>query len=351
MSKDTIRVGIVGARDIVTLKAEPAPAPFGRTITISHVAALDLVPRADLVAICRLNPALHNQFEKDWSARWPEAKLYTDYSEMLTRESLDLLCVATPDDYHAQITVDAAEAGVKGIFCEKPLATSLDDADRMIEACEANGTALTVDHTRRWNPVHHKVRDVVRTGTVGALSTIVANLGGERAMLVRNGTHMIDTVCFFAESEPARVLAHLEDGYEDWDEYKGDGGVESDSEPGATGYVLFRNGVRALYNGTKTTMYDFSLDLIGPRGRIHVTDSGALLTTTDSDSGEAVTRHLVSERYQDRDLVAAWQELIDVVEQGSTSVSSAREARKTLQIIFGFLRSHRDGSRLVDVPE
>ena len=213
--KSTYRVGIVGARDIVGRAPGPAPPPFRNEIILSHVASLALIPSAELAAVCRLDPTLHTQFESDWGGRWPSARLYTDYKEMLAQEDRDLLGVATPDNYHADITVDAANAGVKGIFCEKPLATRMEDADRMIRACEDNGAVLSVDHTRRWSALHHKVRDTVRSGAIGPLSTIEATLGGARAMLFRNGTHIIDSVCFYAESEPVQVFAHLEKGYDD----------------------------------------------------------------------------------------------------------------------------------------
>ena len=58
---------------------------------------------------------------------------------MLARERLDIIGVVTSDHRHADIVVDAATSGVKGVMCEKPLATSLEDADRMIRACAERG--------------------------------------------------------------------------------------------------------------------------------------------------------------------------------------------------------------------
>ena len=58
---------------------------------------------------------------------------------MLEGEDLDVLTVATSDHLHTKIVIDGAESGVKGIFCEKPIATTLEDADAMIAACERNG--------------------------------------------------------------------------------------------------------------------------------------------------------------------------------------------------------------------
>ena len=275
---------------------------------------------------------------------------------MLSKEDLDILAVATSDHRHADITVDGANAGVKGVLCEKPLATSMEDADRMIQACEGSGTVLVVDHSRRWVPLLYKVRETIRSGAIGPLTTIVAIRGGPRAMLFRNGTHMIDEVCFFADSEPTQVWGRLEEGFEHWDQYKGDGGKLPENDPGVSGFIHFRNGVRALYSGTKNTFERYTLQLTGTQGQIFLPlstypySSTAKMLTHDPETGDVVSRTLVADQYREHGLVAAYEELIDVIENGGTPVSSAREARKTVQIILGFLKSQQAGSSLVDVP-
>ena len=85
--------------------------------------------------MCDLVPGLLDDFKAAWADDLPNVNTYTDYREMLAREELDILTVATSDNRHTDIVVDGANASVKGILCEKPLATSLEDADRMIEAC------------------------------------------------------------------------------------------------------------------------------------------------------------------------------------------------------------------------
>ena len=361
MNRDKVhRVAIVGASGITTKRSADPPLPFQRTVqshdTVSHAMSLAMIPNVEVVGICDLVPELTEQFINTWTDRWPNAKGYTDHKEMLRREDLDVLVVATGDNAHADITVDGANAGVKGIFCEKPLAISVKDVDRMIKACEDNGTTLSVDHTRRWSPVYHKVREAVREGVIGRLSTVVVNHGGRRAMLFRNGTHFIDGICFFAESEPVKVFARLEDGFDDWDEYKGDGGKTPEKDPAASGFILFRNGVRAFYNGDKDQLHRNTTQLTGPKGQIFFAhnDRTATLTTLstpEAQSGEFMRTDLTPDQYQVHGMVAGYTELLRVVENGGESGSSGREARKTVQILQGFLRSNREGSRLVDVPE
>ncbi len=358
MQQKTYRIGFVGLSGITASPRSGKPLPpFQREIIFSHAASLDLLPNADIVGVCDLVPDLLEKFKQDWGARWPSVHTYTDYKEMLAKEDLDVLTVATSDHRHAPMVIDGGNAGVRGIFCEKPLATSMEEVNHMIETCESNDVVLMVDHSRRWVPLLHKVRDVIRSGAIGTLTNIVATRHGPRAMLFRNGTHVIDEICFFAESEPAQVFARLEDGFEDWDQYKGDGGKLPENDPGASGFVLFRNGVRALYSGMKNTADRHTLQLSGTKGQIfqqrttYPYSTSATMATEDPDTGEEVLRTLHPDQYEAHGLVAAYRELFEAIETGSPVISPAREARKTVQIMLGFLKSQHEGCRLVDVPE
>lgn len=358
MGDSRYRVGIVGATWIAVRRTPDPPPPFGKdignAISISHAATLSAMPGLELVAVCDLVPELLDDFKTAWADELPGANTYTDYREMLASEDLDILVVATSDNRHTDIVVDGAEAGVKGILCEKPLATSLEDADRMIEVCEERGVPLHVNHNRRWNPLMHMVRDEIRSGLIGKLGSIVVSHGGPRAMLFRSGTHMIDAVCFFAESEPAQVAGMLEPGFDNWDRYRGDGGRLPENDPSASGMILFENGVRVLYDGSKDTILssDF-MRLRGSEGEISFNLDArgpAVVRKYDADARVAVTHTLHPVQYQVQGLAATYTELIGVIENGGAGISTAVEARKTLQIMLGFLKSHREGNGLVGVP-
>ena len=350
MPTKTYRAGVIGLRGIAANPGSPDEPPFERAIVHSHTASLALLPNVEVAGYCDLTPELLDDFDKNWGKRWPNAKPYADHKEMLAKESLDILGVATSEHLHADITVDAVNAGVKGILCEKPIATTIEDADRMIKACDDNGVALAVDHTRRWNPRYHKVRDAVRSGAIGSLGTIVATLGGPRAMLFANGTHLIDMVCFFAESQPTQVFARLEDGYESYAAYTSISNKDPANDPALSGFILFENGVRAMYCGEKNTFGMFSFQLSGPDGQVYVNDSTSTLVVSDPDkSFGQPKRKILPGQYQVHGIAAAYQELIDVIENGGESVSSGREALKTLKIMLGFLRSQQEGARLIDI--
>ena len=360
MTNKKYRVGIVGLRGIGSKRPDEPPKPFKDIIGATHAASLSRFSNIEVVGYCDLVSELLEEFKESWKDQWPNAKGYTNYKEMLVKEQLDILAITTSDHRHTDIAVDAANAGVKGIFCEKPLATSVEDADRMINACEDKGVVLTVDHTRRFRPLLHKIRNTIRSGSIGPLSTIVVTHAGPRAMLFRNGTHIIDGICFFADSEPSQVFARLEDGFEDWDHYKGDGGSLPENDPAASGFVLFRNGVRAFYCGSKKTAGGVTLQLLGQNGRIdfdyngltaELSAPGSASVSSANDPGSVIKQTLVPDYYKVEGIEAGYRELIDLIEKGGSSVSPAREARKTVQIMLGFLKSQQAGSILVDVPE
>lgn len=347
----TYRAAVVGLSGIAASPRQAAPDPaLGVAMPHSHVAAYATVPSTEVVAVCDLLPEMLDRFEREWGGELPQVRPYTDYKTMLQDERIDLLSVATPDHRHAQIVVDAVEAGVRGIFCEKPIATTLADADRMIAACRRHNVPLLVDHTRRWYPEFAEARRRIREGAIGSLQRIVATLGGPRAMLFRNGTHLIDCVCYFAESEPAWVWGELDDPQRAHaPRYTGDGGRDPATDPGGSGYVHFTNGARGFINASKATMPNFELDLVGETGRIRIGTHVAEHWHALPGGGMAASR-LHPPPTTRGDMVAAVEELIHLVEHGGRGTSTGEDARQVLSILLGILQSNARGSAPVTFP-
>ena len=87
-------------------------------------------------------------------------------------------------------------------------------------------------------------------------------------MLFRNGTHMLDAIMWFAGGRPQWVVAELEDGYEEYGEYRGDGGHDPATEPSANALIRFDNGVRGVYQGDKQAQRRTEFIVSGTEGRI-----------------------------------------------------------------------------------
>ena len=94
------------------------------------------------------------------------AKGYTDFREMLEKENLDAVVVATPETVHRESVVMAAEKGCH-VFVEKPLASNLEDADAMIEACDRNGVKMMVGYILRFEPCYTHIKDAIAQNTIG----------------------------------------------------------------------------------------------------------------------------------------------------------------------------------------
>ncbi len=338
----TYRVGIVGCGGISSQRSNDSPM-FGSN-PWSHAKAYAEISQCQVVAVSDIVPESTERFIKTWGDVWQDVHTYTDHKKMLAKEKLDIISVTTPDDKHADIVIDVADAGIKGIFCEKPLATTIADANRMIDAIEKSKVVINVDHTRRWNPLFHEAKNLIKQGKIGKPNTIIATLGGPRAMMFRNGTHIVDMICFMAESDPSWVFAELEDGYSDYSEYKGDGGYDPKTEPAVSGYIHFDNGIRSFYNCDKRMSAMSDWEINGSEGRIFVNDTRCELWT-------GLSKRLVSiPFYRFTGMEAAIREIINCIETGRKTTSDAREALKTVEIMLGMLESQRLGNTKVKLP-
>jgi predicted dehydrogenase len=163
--------------------------------------------------------------------------LYTDYKMMLQKEDLDIAVICTWPPLHAEMTVAAAESGVSGIICEKPMAVNLAEADAMIEACDKNKAKLVVGHMRRFSEAYAGARRLIVSGAVGEVYFIHGVTVGD---LLSDGTHMVDMIRFFAGDAPVNWVVGQVDARSKKMRY---GHYVEDS---SVGYFEFENGVRAF---------------------------------------------------------------------------------------------------------
>lgn len=99
-------------------------------------------------------------------AELPAARVAEDYCEALGDGALDAVAICLPHALHAPVAVEAAEAGVH-VLCEKPVAGTLEDADRMIEAAERAGRVLMVAENVRFSPLYERVRELLEGDAIG----------------------------------------------------------------------------------------------------------------------------------------------------------------------------------------
>lgn len=127
-----------------------------------HAENLKNMENCDLVAICDVDEK-HKRMAETLGTRF-----YSHYQEMIERERLDGVVIALPNDLHAPVGVDCAKKGIH-LFVEKPIASNLSEADRLIEAARKSSVRILVGHHRRFSPLVETTRDIIRGGQIGKL--------------------------------------------------------------------------------------------------------------------------------------------------------------------------------------
>jgi len=202
-------------------------------IARAHMAGYNLVPEVEVVAGADPFAEARTKFETEF----PGVKTYEDAEAMLAEEQPDIVSVCTWPGLHGQQVVLAAEAGAKGIVCEKPFDLTLPAADAALEACRANGTKLVVGHQRRFYPHVNEARDALKAGAIGDLVAINSQCMGD---LYTDATHSIDLIRYFLDDEPvAWVLGQVA---RQSDKHR----FGHDVEDTALVHLQFESGVRGL---------------------------------------------------------------------------------------------------------
>ncbi len=149
--KKRFRVGIIGCGGIANGK---------------HMPSIKAIDRADMVAFCDLIEERAVKAAKEYGT--PDAKVYTDYRELLKDESIEVVHVCTPNRMHAEISIAALDAG-KHVMCEKPMAKTAADARAMVEAAKRSGKKLTIGYQHRSKAEAIYLKNVVDRGDLGEI--------------------------------------------------------------------------------------------------------------------------------------------------------------------------------------
>lgn len=135
--------------------------------------------RARLVAVCDVDTtrreAAQQRVNEHYGNR--DCAAYVDYRELLARKDIDVVCIATPDHWHAQITIDAARAG-KHIYCEKPLTHDIDEAIRVMHEVKKAGVVLQTGSQQRGDKEFRVAAELVRNETAGKVLSIKSDFWG-----------------------------------------------------------------------------------------------------------------------------------------------------------------------------
>ncbi len=185
-----IKVGIIGCGGIANGK---------------HMPALKKVKDCEMVAFCDIIPERAEKAARDYGT--PDAKVFTDYKELLKLADVDVVHVCTPNRSHSFITVDALESG-KHVMCEKPMAINSEEAKKMLDAAKRTGKKLTIGYQSRFRDDSVFMKQEADEGTFGDIYYAKATALRRRAVptwgvflneyeqgggpLIDIGTHALD---------------------------------------------------------------------------------------------------------------------------------------------------------------
>ena len=146
--------------------------PGGEGLIATYAEAMWDRPEVELVAGCDRDEKRLAMFGE----RYGITNLYTDALEMYEKENLDILAVATNTRGRSFLTVKAVEAGVKGIFVDKPMTFTLKEADDMVNACAKAGVPLVGGATTISHPSFTKAKELINSGAIGEVRSIEARV-------------------------------------------------------------------------------------------------------------------------------------------------------------------------------
>lgn len=240
-----LKIGIIGCGGIANGK---------------HMPSLSKLNDVEMVAFCDIIPERAEKAKKDYGTA--DAKVYTDYKELLKDKDIDVVHVCTPNREHSFITVDSLEAG-KHVMCEKPMAKTYAEAKKMLDAAKRTGKKLTIGYQNRQNPRTQYLKKACDAGELGEIYFAKAHAVRRRAVptwgvflneeeqgggpLIDIGTHALDITLWTMNNykpkmvvgKTYRKLADQVDtanAWGDWDP------KEYTVEDSAFGFITMENG-------------------------------------------------------------------------------------------------------------
>lgn len=200
-----LKIGIIGCGGIANGK---------------HMSSLKTVKEVEMVAFCDI--VEENAKESAAKFGTPDAKVYTDYKELLKDKSIDVVHVCTPNRSHSSISIDAMRAG-KHVMCEKPMAINADEAAKMVKVAKETGKKLTIGYQNRHRADSILLKKIVDRGDLGEIYYAKALATRRRGVptwgvflneyeqgggpLIDIGTHALDLTLYVMNNyEPKMVV-------------------------------------------------------------------------------------------------------------------------------------------------
>ena len=334
----TYRAGLVGCgRMGATIDDEVRDRPNAHLyLPYSHAAAIVACERTELVAVS--DPVAEKA--EAIRARYGAGAAYADHRAMIDAEGLDIVAVATRPGSHAEIVTCAAEKGLKGIYCEKPLCNAVHEMDTMLDACRRHGVKFNYGTQRRYAALYRNARKMIEAGEIGDVQAIVGHCGIGAAQW--GMTHATDMLLFLAgDGEVDFVQGTVLAAEADWqgETLKKDAAISS-------GYVRFENGVHAYLVGAG----GWEFEIIGTQGKLRTLANGMGYSLRKPDEDGEFREVEAPAAVVESGTLRGVEDLVRALDEDGEPSGNLTLACRSQEMIFGMVESHRRGGARVSLP-
>ncbi|MBI3144134.1 MAG: Gfo/Idh/MocA family oxidoreductase [Pseudogulbenkiania sp.] len=271
---------------------------------------------------------------------------YTDVDEMLANPDIEAVIIASPARFHTNLAVAAAQAG-KAVFCEKPMALTLEDADRAIAAAREAGVPLQVGFNRRWDQAFAEGHAAIAAGKIGTpqlLRSLTRDPGPFSAdparippwtIFFETLIHDFDTLLWLnAGATPVEVYA-VADALVRPDA-KSSGHLDT-----AVVTIRFDNGAIAVAEANFSALYGYDIrgEVFGSAGMVTMGDvRRSSMRLFDQHGVSSDTWRLDTDSFIDA-YTAEFAAFMEAVRRGSVAGPSGEDARAALEIALACIKS------------
>ena len=335
----TYRAAILGLGRMGNTIDDEIPPSRAFMLPYGLPGACQAVERLDLVAGCDLLPEKRAAF----SERWGVPAVYEDLDEMIAKEQPDLVAICTRADVHSELAVRVANAGVPMMYLEKAIACSPREADAVLTACQAHGTAFNSGVLNRFSKTFNAARDLIVQGRIGEPRIGIQFAGRS---LLHGHIHTVDGLSYLlGDPRITRVRGELHP--RDLEIVDG----RLDDDPQATYHVEFENGVEAW--AVPAGHHEF--EIVGTEGTVRTLNNAEGLALrvnrpTDSPSHREWHAEPLPETQKSSSVVACLEDLIAAHESGRPTLNHIEQAHHVTEACFAIAESHRQGGAWVDLP-
>ncbi|MED1123079.1 Gfo/Idh/MocA family oxidoreductase [Bacillus atrophaeus] len=331
-----IKVGVIGCGSIAQYR---------------HLPEYHMNKQAEIIAVCDSNQQRSNKVAGQFGA-----KAYVNYKELLASGAIDAVSVCTPNYLHAPISIAALKSGLH-VLCEKPMATSKEEAEAMIEASKETGKKLMIGHNQRFVSSHQKARQLIKSGEIGKIYSFRSTFGhsgpegwsadGKESWFFKKdkafigalgdlGVHKTDVIRHILGEEIIEVGAFVETSAKDFANVDDNAVCVLKTESGIIGTLA----ASWNYKGKE----DNSTIIYGEKGVLRLEDHPTYSLIAQYATGEVTNYELGKIQSNDDDGQFNSQtidQFINAIVEDKKPAVSGEEGLKSLSVILAALESNK----------